>query len=296
MSGDGKSPTFAKIPTLAFGKLIKSCGDKPVTAYRRADVHTVVSDMLASGNSTSTVRRQLNSLVAAFALAIREKELEFTNPFAKALIPGEGKDTENREVFTDDEFKALGHRVDQSGKRDDLWHMLGLLMDTGARLAEIVGLLVSDVVLDGPVPYLNMQYHPHRRLKNDDSIRRVPLTGRALDSARKAVAHAATVHSAFLFSRYTDKASCRTAAASQTLNNRIESLRIDKTCHCLRHTMRDRLRAVQCTEAVMDRIGGWKTAGVGVSYGNGYPLEVLQEWLARAVSWPEPHPKSDQVT
>ena len=29
-----------------------------------------------------------------------------------------------------------------------------------------------------------------------------------------------------------------------------------------------------------DQIGGWTTDGVGQGYGSGYPMSVLQEWLA----------------
>ena len=37
---------------------------------------------------------------------------------------------------------------------------------------------------------------------------------------------------------------------------------------------RDRLRAVQCPSDMIDQIGGWSTAGVGQSYGEGYGLTV----------------------
>ena len=36
----------------------------------------------------------------------------------------------------------------------------------------------------------------------------------------------------------------------------------------------DRLRAVQCPPDITDQIGGWITAGVGQSYGEGYRLEA----------------------
>jgi hypothetical protein len=38
---------------------------------------------------------------------------------------------------------------------------------------------------------------------------------------------------------------------------------------------RDRLRAVQCPSDMIDQIGGWSTAGVGQSYGEGYELRLL---------------------
>ena len=50
--------------------------------------------------------------------------------------------------------------------------------------------------------------------------------------------------------------------------------------HSFRHSLRDRLRAVECPSDIVDAIGGWKTAGVGHGYGEGYPLEVLMRWIS----------------
>ena len=49
--------------------------------------------------------------------------------------------------------------------------------------------------------------------------------------------------------------------------------------HSFRHSMRDRLRAIECPFDVIDQIGGWSTAGVGSGYGNGYTIEVLGSWM-----------------
>ena len=51
--------------------------------------------------------------------------------------------------------------------------------------------------------------------------------------------------------------------------------------HGFRHSMRDRLRAVECPSDIVDRIGGWLTAGVGQTYGKGYPLGVLIRWMSK---------------
>ena len=51
--------------------------------------------------------------------------------------------------------------------------------------------------------------------------------------------------------------------------------------HGFRHSMRDRLRAVECPSDIVDRIGGWLTAGVGQTYGKGYPLVVLNRWMSK---------------
>ena len=51
--------------------------------------------------------------------------------------------------------------------------------------------------------------------------------------------------------------------------------------HSLRHSFRDRLRTVECPSDVIDKLGGWLTAGVGQSYGKGYPLDVLYKWISK---------------
>ena len=49
--------------------------------------------------------------------------------------------------------------------------------------------------------------------------------------------------------------------------------------HSFRHSMRDRLRAVECPSDIIDQIGGWATEGVGHSYGAGYELDVSAKWM-----------------
>ena len=51
------------------------------------------------------------------------------------------------------------------------------------------------------------------------------------------------------------------------------------TLHSFRHSLRDRLRAVECPSDIVDQIGGWQTDGIGQGYGQGYPLAVLTRWM-----------------
>ena len=81
---------------------------------------------------------------------------------------------------------------------------------------------------------------------------------------------------AFIFTRYNLKYT-RTA-----LNKWLKQyVPVGCTMLSFRHSMRDRLRAVQCPSDITDQIGGWTTDGVGQGYGSGYPMTVLQEWLVR---------------
>ena len=44
-----------------------------------------------------------------------------------------------------------------------------------------------------------------------------------------------------------------------------------------------RVRAVQCPSDMIDQIGGWSTAGVGQSYGEGYGLTVTLHHMLKVL-------------
>ena len=53
----------------------------------------------------------------------------------------------------------------------------------------------------------------------------------------------------------------------------------DYVIHSFRHSMRDRLRAVNCPSDMIDQIGGWSSGKVGEGYGKGYCLTLLTQYL-----------------
>jgi integrase len=89
--------------------------------------------------------------------------------------------------------------------------------------------------------------------------------------------------SPYAFPRYNRKNITNSNSASAALNKWLHPY-VPEGCtmHSFRHSMRDRLRAVQCPADIADQIGGWTTDGVGQGYGSGYPLDVLQEWMETA--------------
>jgi integrase len=111
------------------------------------------------------------------------------------------------------------------------------------RLSEACGLLSSDIVLDTDIPHINLIEHPWRRLKTSSSTRSIPLVGAALNKWLKP--------------------------------------RLPEGCviHSFRHSLRDRLRAVECPSDIVDAIGGWTTEGIGQRYGKGYDLNVKAKWM-----------------
>ena len=87
--------------------------------------------------------------------------------------------------------------------------------------------------------------------------------------------------SAFLFPRYNKKNVSNANSASTALNKWLKPMLPEKcVVHSFRHSMRDRLRAVECPAEIIDQLGGWTTAGVGRQYGLGYGLVAVQRWIS----------------
>ena len=161
---------------------------------------------------------------------------------------------------------------------DDLRWLVALLSDTGMRLGEGVGLLKSDINLNCEIPHINLVPHPWRRLKTKGSQRCIPLIGASLWACERILEH--NNDSIYAFPRYTSVSICNANSASASLNKWMkEKLSDNYVIHGFRHSMRDRLRAVECPSDIIDKIGGWITAGVGQSYGQGFPLEVISKWM-----------------
>ena len=156
--------------------------------------------------------------------------------------------------------------------------LLALLSDTGMRLGEADGLSVEDIHLNDEIPRINITPHPWRRLKTKGSERCVPLVGEALWAAPGAIEGASG--SNFLFPRYNRGSTSNANSASAAMSKWLKP-RVPEGCviHSFRHSMRARLRVVQCPSDIIDAIGGWTTTGAGQRYGLGQPLEVKAKWM-----------------
>ena len=86
--------------------------------------------------------------------------------------------------------------------------------------------------------------------------------------------------SSYAFPRYTSAKGTNANSASAAINKWLKP-RVPEGCviHSFRHSLRDRLRAVQCPSDMIDQIGGWATTGVGQAYGEGYSLDSKVKWL-----------------
>ena len=160
---------------------------------------------------------------------------------------------------------------------------VALVSDTEMRLAEAAGLSMSDFNLQGDISFVEVRKHPWRSLKTSASARVIPLSGMALWAAQRILQQADTLH--YAFPRYNRGSRTSANSASAAINKWLKN-HVPKGCtmHSFRHSMRDRLSAVQCPSDIADQIGGWATEGVGQDYGSGYPIDVLSEWMGKTVA------------
>jgi integrase len=168
---------------------------------------------------------------------------------------------------------------------DEKRWLIALIADTGMRLAEGAGLLKSDFVEQDGILCVNIRPHPWRSLKTASSARLIPLVGSAKWAAERILAQ--PDGSEFAFPNYNDGKRTNANSASAALNKWLKGkIGPDYTIHGFRHSVRDRLRAVECPSDVIDQIGGWLTQGVGASYGLGHNHGPLARWLVAIVEVP----------
>ena len=268
LKGTNKDKTFVRTAHRNTEYVIQVLGNKSVTAYTSSEAAEFRDWLINKGMGKSTVKRVFSSIRSIINLTITEKGLEGTNGFLGTFIPDALKEKKRKPIPTyiikDIQNKCM--ELD-----DDLRWLIALLSDTGMRLGEAVGLLKADIVLDKETPHLNLIPHPWRRLKTSGSERQIPLVGASLWSAKR-IKQLDTTNQ-FAFPRYCNEQTHNANSASAALNKWLRS-HAPEGCvvHSFRHSIRDRLRAVECPKEIIDQIGSWSSSDVGESYGEGHTL------------------------
>jgi integrase len=265
---------------LAFNLVINVTGDSEIKRLRRRDVTLVIKKAQEQGLKTTSIRRRLNTIRAAINDLIREYELsDVRNAFAEFEIPNYGKDEEKRDGLNDTQLKRLRDYVNHND--GGTTNIIGLLLDTGARISEIVGMQRGDVVLDAETPHIVIKENRLRRLKTKASRRKVPLVGCALLAAQRAIK---TASDDYLFPRYMTGERVKNDSASATVNKALSKLECG-TAHQMRHTMKTRLANSDLPLDRLEEIQGWRSRDtMAHRYGEQTALKNMQEGLLRSLT------------
>lgn len=169
LKGRGKGKAFRAYTDRNLGYALDCLGDASIATIGPANEGRFREFLIEKGLITSSVQRVFATVRAAVNIAISEHGLDCTNPFSGTLIPEVGE-RKVRPPVPDVDILSI-QRACISADDDKRW-LIALIIDTGLRLAEAVGLVRGDFRLDGDIPYVQVKAYPWRTLKTPSSVSR----------------------------------------------------------------------------------------------------------------------------
>jgi integrase len=276
--GKGRSKLFFDSTNRNIKYLIDCLGDNHLDCLTSKDAAKFRDWLLNKGLGTSSVQRVFSGIKAVISFVILEYGLSCNNPFTGIYIHNNQIEARRHPISRHNIAKIQYECIKLN---DEIRWLIAIVSDTGMRLSEAVGLKTSDLILDAEIPYVIVQPHPHRRLKTVSSRRKIPLVGAALWGADQVISNS---KGAYCFPRYASDSACNSNSASASLNKwiKIVSSKND-VIHGFRHSFRDRLRATEAPNDLIDQLGGWTPRSTGQAYGRGYDLELMQKYMLQVL-------------
>jgi integrase len=276
VKGTDKQPLFYATARRHISYLIECLGSRPIDNYSSKDATMLREWLIKKGLGSSSLKRIFSGIKAVINLMIQEHGLDCTNAFARIYLPSDNN-TKKRHAIT--AFNMAKINKECIALDDDIRWLVAIIFDTGMRLSEAAGLMLSDLHLDAEIPHIHLIPHPHRRLKTASSERKIPLVGLSLWAAQRLKQHPTGL---YCFPRYTNSERCNSNSASAAINKWIKTVAgPNDVIHGLRHSFRDRLRAVEAPTDMIDQLGGWSLKSVGQGYGDGYSSDLTSRYLQK---------------
>ena len=135
---------------------------------------------------------------------------------------------------------------------------------TGMRIGELAGIYKENIITDAKVPYFNLVHQSNRRLKNEESIRKIPI-------------HPAC--EPFVDRLYLSKAKEPGRSWSENFRTNL-CLPKGDGAHSLRHSFTSRMRQVRCDSTVLDVLLGHSLQTRTGLYGK-FPLDMLHSEILK---------------
>ena len=274
VKGVGRPKLFFTTAQRYIGYLTECLGNRSIDQYTSKDATVLREWLIKKGLSNSSLQRVFSGIKAVINFVTLEQGLECQNAFAKVYLPS-NTDAKKRHAINPSNMAKI--KAECLSLDDDIRWLVAIIFDSGMRLSEAAGLMLSDLKLEDVIPYIYLKPHPHRRLKTASSERKIPLVGMSLWAAKRIKQHSTGL---YCFPRYTNSERCNSNSASAAINKWIKTVGgSNDVIHGLRHSFRDRLRAVEAPTDMIDQLGGWALKSVGHGYGDGYELNLLFEFL-----------------
>jgi len=246
--------------------------DKPLVAVTRSDANAFRrwwGDRIADeGLKASSANIQIGQVSVMLEKVARAHDIDVAPVFAKMRF---ADDSEQGVPFPTqwlrDHLLAPGAL---DGLNAEARRVVYVMAETGLRPSEICGLEPKSIKLDAEIPHVELVPNEHRRLKTKKARRLMPLVGVALKAMQAQPKG---------FPKYAGKAPSMSAVINQFLRANKLVPSEDHTLYSLRHSFKDRLRAVEAPGELVDMLMGHSNGGP--AYGAGYMLDQKAKWLQR---------------
>ena len=269
----------------AVSSFVKVIGDKPIDDITRDDARAYFrhwservapDDHNAKQLSPSTANRSIGLLKTLYGAYFQQiSEFDRPNPFRNLHFAEneEGKRPPFSVEWIEQKIFAPGalERMNREARGLTL-----ALVDTGARMSELCNLMQPAIVLDHPVPHINIRpstdREQPREIKTASSVRIIPLVGVALSVFQ---AHPEG------FPRYRDKEASLSAEMNKFLRNHDLFPSPRHTAYSFRHSFEDRMKVAGIDFELRCILMGHSMDRPG--YGQGGSLEWQRDELQKIV-------------
>lgn len=218
-----------------------------------------------------TANREINSLRRLFSVNFDMDGRAEVNPFHRVRL----KDTkeQTRQPFSSDFIRTtLLAPGALDGLKPELGVLVRLLVNTGARPSEAIGLELVDIELAADIPFIHIRANGTRSLKTDHSERQIPLVGVSLEAAKELVARGG-------WGKWQGKNMYATSVINRFF--REEKIVTDpkQSLYSLRHWFQDQLTKNDVVDRAQAQLMGHKFQRP--KYGFGKDLAELQEIIEK---------------
>lgn len=193
-----------------------------------------------------------------------------TKTIFKKLLLDEGDENRRLSFETNYIISTLLNPENLNGLNSQARNALYAVAETGAGIAELVGLMPEDIFLDCEIPHIIIQPRQKKELKTKYRRRIIPVVGYALD-AFKACPNG--------FTDYVDRPDSLSNTIGKYLRENDLLPSTNHSVYSLRHSFQDRLLAENAPDRVQADLMGHKFNRQ--SYGTGSSIEQKLEWLKK---------------
>lgn len=205
-----------------------------------------------------TGNREINSLRRMFTVNLDIEGSSKTNPFSGVRLKEQNE--VSRIPFSTEQIVELLKPGSLGTLHSDFILLFHLLVNTGMRPVEAIGLELSDINLAGDVPHVHIRKNRTRGLKTSHSERQIPLVGVSLVAAQELVSQGG-------WGKRLGKNMYATSIINQHLRSNKIKISKQQSLYSLRHWFQDQLTKRDIVDRAQAQLMGHKFRRPKYGYG-----------------------------